>query len=566
MLENITAAAARRGGSTVIYNGKPLLSSIDPIAAAVRLIAALGTPKERTLYFCPSALFGYGLKEFALRLPKSSSLICVEAHPPLARWTQDNIDAKLLDLPNAALFLRGAKRGGVLGASLDGAAVPDNAAILLCRFVREKWGQRQFRRVEELRLSGGYALEAPLYEAMLEALRGLIAAEWGNALTLTKLGRLYIRNFFRNFSRLSGAPSLKNIDFGEIPVLVAGAGPSLDALLDELPPCAPLNIIAVDTALGALCARKIKPALVVALEAQHWNLNDFCGVAAGCAEAGGVPLAMDLSALPAQAEFAVHGQAYFFWTAWTELRLFKRLRPALPICIPPLGSVGLCAVELALRLSSGPVVVSGLDFAFTLDRTHAKGTPSHNAALRRCNRLGGLYPAGAVFRAGTHSAISKSGGAIRSDAALRRYRDLFKAEFSGISRLFEIEGPGLPLGLKVLSIKSAASMLLENRKAATAGIESGDETRKVKAETENHFYMLKRELALLTEIRDMLIGKTAPDAALLENMIDDADYLWAHFPDCAAAGGRRPPASDRGFLKRLRAEIDPLISKCFTFE
>jgi hypothetical protein len=42
-------------------------------------------------------------------------------------------------------------------------------------------------------------------------------------------------------------------------------------------------------------------------------------------------------------------------------------------------------------------------------------------------------------------------------------------------------------------------------------------------------------------------------------MLDEADFLWAHVPDCAAAGGRRPSAEDPSFLKRVRVEIDPFI-------
>jgi hypothetical protein len=49
-------------------------------------------------------------------------------------------------------------------------------------------------------------------------------------------------------------------------------------------------------------------------------------------------------------------------------------------------------------------------------------------------------------------------------------------------------------------------------------------------------------------------------------LIDECDYLWAHFPDYAAAG-RHPGKAELetgspaaiSFLKRLRIEIDPFL-------
>jgi hypothetical protein len=65
----------------------------------------------------------------------------------------------------------------------------------------------------------------------------------------------------------------------------------------------------------------------------------------------------------------------------------------------------------------------------------------------------------------------------------------------------------------------------------------------------------------------MLTGAAAVTHTTLNALVDECDYLWAHFPDYAAAGGRRPNAGELAggtpaalsFLKRLRAEIDPCI-------
>ena len=64
----------------------------------------------------------------------------------------------------------------------------------------------------------------------------------------------------------------------------------------------------------------------------------------------------------------------------------------------------------------------------------------------------------------------------------------------------------------------------------------------------------------------MLSGETAMDYDTLLALIDECDYLWAHFPDYAAAN-RHPGKNEMeagapaaiSFLKRLRVEIDPFL-------
>jgi len=66
------------------------------------------------------------------------------------------------------------------------------------------------------------------------------------------------------------------------------------------------------------------------------------------------------------------------------------------------------------------------------------------------------------------------------------------------------------------------------------------------------------EIAMLTELRAMLSGENSLDEERLVSLLNELDYLWAHFPDRAGKAG---PASrnDESFLKRVRAEIDPFI-------
>ncbi|MDR2617255.1 MAG: DUF115 domain-containing protein, partial [Treponema sp.] len=362
---------ARRGFS-VSYRGKTLLSLIDPIGQAERAVDAVPV-MNCTLYFCPSPLYGYGISRLLSRISGDSAVLCVEA------------DERLM-----ALSLAAPETPWKGNPSLTLARTTDAAA--LCAFVRKTWGSRRFRRVTVLRLSGGWRLAPDVYDALADALRQDIAVDWANAMTVVKLGRCFIRNTIKNLPCIPRSRPLDSLSFGSAPALVLGAGPSLDHVLDGLSAAfgdlsktggRPFRIICVDTALAALKERDIKPDLAVALECQHWNLRDFIGL--GSWE---VPVAMDLSALPATSE-TLGAQFSLFVTPWAPLRIFDRLEEAglLPEALPPLGSVGLTATALAQRLGSGPVVLGGLDFAFTDCAFHARATPGHRERLRRQTRL-----------------------------------------------------------------------------------------------------------------------------------------------------------------------------------
>jgi hypothetical protein len=536
------------------WKGKTLLSGVDPAGRAQRAADSVAV-KERTLYLCPSPIYGYGLERLLERVESlpNAALLCVEAEPELFALAQEHLGAALKSNPKLRLTDR-------------------CEAGTLCALLRQEWGPRFFRRVEVVRLNGGWQLHQPLYDMLAESLRREIALDWGNAMTLTKLGRRYIRNALRNLPLIPRCNSLEQLNFGAEPTLVLGAGPSLDHFLDGLqsrfgallPQERPFRIICVDTCLTSLKDRGITPDLAVILECQHWNLDDFVGLSGW-----NVPAALDLSALP-RSGTALSGGLFLFFTPWTTLKIFERLAAAglLPPRLPPLGSVGLSAAAIARRLTRGPIITAGLDFSFTPDSYHARSTPGHKSRLRRQTRFTRILNADAAFGGAAAGAVSKTGGAVLSTPAMRNYRDLFEREFgisaySGIahngSGFYDIEGDGLPLGVKTLSPEAAFAMLSEKHEE---GKKSHTPENRPKTETLQTF--IQDEQSRLTRLRDMLTGAAAMDSDALVTLIDECDYLWAHFPDYAGTDRRPDKAALSGsaalsFLNRIRVEIDPFL-------
>lgn len=537
--------------------GKTLLSRVDPVTQGERTAAEIPI-QENTLYVCPSPLYGYGLEILLRRLPESSALLCVEADPHLFAISYK----ALAGLP--------AQATSPAAVALIEACRPEE----VCVFARTTWGQRRFRAVQEVRLGGGWQLFPQLYESFAAALRRELAVEWGNAMTMIRLGRLYAANLIRNVASFSDAKTVAALDFGSSPVLVLGAGHSLDATLDELfrrfsssgANCAtrerrPFRIICVDTCLPALRERGIEPDLAVILESQHWNLNDFTGL-----RGWNIDAAIDLSALPASTR-VLGGERFFFATQWTKLALFSRLAQAGIVgeMLPPLGSVALNAGELALRVTRGMVLTAGIDFSYTVDSYHARGTPGHRQRARTQSRVKTLFSAAAAFREGTFPALSKNGRTVRSDPGMRTYCSLFQQQFGGQARLADIDGSGLPLGVKTVAPAEGFAILSGNAAVPQA---SGGTQRMLPAaagdgspcEREKIAAFARRELHALDTLKQALTGEIPLEPADLGGLLLELDYLWAHFPEYAGTGGGREPAADVSFLKRVRTEIDPFTN------
>jgi hypothetical protein len=144
---------------------------------------------------------------------------------------------------------------------------------------------------------------------------------------------------------------------------------------------------------------------------------------------------------------------------------------------------------------------------------------------------------------------------------MRGYRDLFQREFGSEKRLRDIREAGLPLGIETVEMEEAFAVLQNGGKSDTdcENAEAGNYPKNTAAETEKVRDFIKKEIQSILLLRDMLTGKQRADSGQVEDLLDECDYLWAHFPDCAGTGGRRPPGTDLSFLKRVRIEIDPFI-------
>jgi len=555
---------ATPGGLCVRHRGRLLYSERDPSRLPKRSAAACDRgPRRLHLVFSP--LLWYGIAELVETMGPGSAVLCIEADPALARLSRES-------MPPA------------ISASERVSFLESDSPEEVLRRVR-KLGQ--FRAASSLALSGGEALYSGLYGRMAALISSEIASGWRNRASLMVMGRLWARNVFANLAEL---PSLALEAPPRFPgaAVVCGAGPSLeDALPFISARRADLSVVACDTALGSLLAAGIEPDLLVCLEAQAHNLADFTPLGAKAQRT-----IADLSSHPATFR-ALRGPKHLSFVSFTESPFLRRLAAELDssgipyLAMPPLGSVGVHAVQLARKLARGPVLATGLDFSFEPGKTHARGTPALLAEerhLARTRRWNGQYEVS--FRPRNLEAPCPplpDGRRLLSDPVLLSYAELLsgalgaEARSPGEAALYDIRGRGPSIGAAPLGLQEAAA-LLDSARLAAGGraaddTSSGDTTADGSAaygakpgegqrtepgpEPEGGGLaaalaeFLAAERGRLEELREAMKGREKMSPERFAARLGEVDYLYWSFPDAD-----RVMELPQDVLNRLLPEIE----------
>lgn len=483
-------------GFSLQYQGRWLYSARAPIDAPTRTAQALEVQTE-TLYVLPSPCLWYGVAELLDRLPASSAVLGLEAVDSLRRVADGHIPA---DSGSRVLLARPRE-------ALDAAAALE-ASIRPARF----------RRVVELRLSGGRVLASGAYDAAIAALDADIAIRFRNRLALVRMGRLWSRNVITNLASMRWS-AVSPLPPGGKPIVVCGAGPSLDGALPLLRAYRDgLTIVVVDTAAGTLVRAGIHPDMVLCLEAQVYNVSDF--LAPGRVR---TRLVADLSAHPSSFR-ACDGPITLLASQWTDSAFLARLDAAgLPVIpVPPLGSVGVLALHVA-RSIGAPIILTGLDFAFSPGRTHCSASPADLLARRLDSRT---RKYAAAWDASFRDHVRRLDNGCLTDPALSMYAALAASELAEVEAYDLRGGYGAPLPSTPLD-ESGLRRLIEH----PTGLQG---TRPVPAADPGLYRrraieFLSAELERVTDVAAALRdGCPAPQ---LRQKLAEADLLYAHFPD-----------------------------------
>ncbi len=528
-------------GFSVFYRNRYLYSRRNPPAAAQKTLASLCI-QPGTLVLCISPLLCYGLKQFLTSLPQHCAVLCLEADKELYKLFIQTKNK--LQLSDERFYFLAPEHLLQLPHLLNG-IVKDSAE-------KEFQPLYTFRRAVWAELSAGAQFYQNEYSQLIRAADREIARFWRNRITLVQLGRLFAHNLFRNTSRIPNTKPFVHHSISK-PIIVAGAGPSLDRAVNLLQTCRRDNfyLLAVDAAALPLVSRGIVPDSIVAVESQYAITPAYYSL-----YGSGIPLIADLTSRPAVLRLT-GGDITFFASQYCAESFFTRfeklLHGTVPV-VPPLGSVGLTAVYISLLLRSNtsvPVFICGLDFSYGTALTHSRGSSMHTNLLANSYRL---QPEEQIvqraFSGGSIAAQTKNRGTVYTTPALAGYAQLFREQFAHIPNLLDIGSCGLDLGIRQYTVSALPNFINSIQDISP----QPENTNGITIDRSAIIQFFRTEQKCLERIRD-IITDGAPLQELKE-LLAGREYLYLHFPD-----GYRL-SLDTAFLRRIRAELGYFIKDC----
>ncbi len=221
--------------------------------------------------------------------------------------------------------------------------------------------------------------EEPDLTALKNAISIYLDRQAVNFRTLKRFAGLWGRNLRYNLEcdRLESANAWKGSMNGSS-LMIAAAGPSLDAALQQLKGIEPSSytLLAVDSALPALRARALVPDAVVSMDAQYWNSRHVDSL-------DGETLVVELVSHPSvirrhRGRVVVTGSS-IPPVADLEAQRFPHL--------PSGGSVATAAASFAALLGVSHTLWLGLDLSWVGGRTHASPALAETLIQASAHRL-----------------------------------------------------------------------------------------------------------------------------------------------------------------------------------
>ena len=535
--ENKPCLVETSQGFSVTYKQRFLYSKYNPEKNILQVIDKIEL-LPGTLILCNSPLLGYGIKELIKKLPTNCILLGCEIDEHLFSITKEFCSQyEKIEDANFHLLTPNELK---------------NLPIYLETEAKEYLNKGQIKIVIKIDFSAGTSFYSEFYSSLYETLQNIVAQFWKNRITLVNFGRRYSRNLIKNLSSIKNSiPLSKLYNSVSKNILVLGTGESLEKTIEYIKNTnSDFFIIAVDASLPILKKSKIKVDIVVCEESQIAIAKAFIG----CKKYAKYSVAGLTSCHNTISNSAKFNSWYI--PIYENTNFLKRIENLniVPF-IPPLGSVGLTATYIALKIrknSDVNVYISGLDFSFSAGKTHAIGAPANTSRLINSNKLNSIENFNATYNIGTYKILDKSNTNKFTNVALNGYANIFNNFFSNTQNLFDTTKAGIKLNIPFSKLSSNLFEASEdiNKTNVISEVHSNNEIKIIKDFCNN-------ELEKLQTLKEILSsGQKIPENKrnnLIYDIIKDREYLFLHFPDGTQ------PSLNVDFLKRIRTEIDFFI-------
>ena len=531
-------------GVSVLYKDRYLYSKYAPSKAINNLIENL-TISDNSIVLIFSPALWLGIEKLIEKLPQTSKIVAIEFDNNLYNFSTKNLPQKY---KNEISFFNESTKNDFLLELQKG----------------------HYKKVIPIEFSAGTIFNKEKYNNFFSITQSIVDQNLKNKLTLIKFGRLYSKNIFKNLRLIPNSIPFKNL-FNKItkPILVLGAGESLNQTIEKIKGKEKsFFILSVDAALNSILANNIQPDAIVAVESQIAIEKAYIGKSINSK----IPIFCDLVGRPHIPEI-INGPISFFISKYASMKFLDTLssKNILPPTIKPLGSVGLVAMDIALKLrknDSIKIFFSGLDFSYSVGISHAKNTMAHNNQLISTTKLKSIYNIDTAFSQGTSFVNSKDNSKMITTIALKNYSLLFTDSFKDEKNIFDIGLKGIDLGFKKVFLSEQFFLEAEENQNGRNNFSellfSNKPEQKNKVLLKEIIYeFLSKELNQLFVLKDILSnGEKSSyrdnNISLLEqiqNIIQEREYLFIHFPD---AYGK---TNIQSFLNRIKIEADFFIKE-----
>jgi hypothetical protein len=335
--------ASKSGVLSVKVGDKTLHSHYDPLSEAEKYLRSLDLPGGIRFFLLIEPGLGYIIPVLREMFPQSKTL-AIHASPFLAKKQEEAAPGAVIWSPDS---------GTALGDFLE-REIPDIDA-------------REARIIEwrpALAVYGGD------YLSLLKKSAEFIKRVDANTRTARDFGKRWVRNFFRNLRLIRETADFTGLRGRGIPWVITGAGPSLEENAEAVREIAEAGgvLLAASSSAAALRVRNIAADLVIGTDGGGWALFHLYEALRGRERPPAFAFSLT-AALPSQC-----GDCPLLplsdGSLWQEAVLKGLGIPH--ISLPQRGTVTATALDLALFLTDGHVVFTGMDLANRDIRTHAR--------------------------------------------------------------------------------------------------------------------------------------------------------------------------------------------------
>ncbi len=526
--ENKPCLVKTEQGFSVSYKNIFLYSKYNPARNILSIIEKMEI-LPGTIVLCFSPVLSYGLERLAQKLPENCIMLGIEADAELHRLSEsesENLECKKNNIYKL---------------------VPQKELIELPEKLEKLSKTGKFRRVIYIEFSGGFSLNKEFYIQFFEACRNSVSQFWKNHVTLVKFGRKYCANLFKNIRLIPR--SIEKIKVSK-KIIVVGAGESsVETLKKIIRNRNDFFIIAVDAALKTLKALKISPDAAVCEEAQSIIARAFTGCRKNFRY-------FFVSTTATNTVARINPEKNIFYTPlFTDAGFLKELEGEgiLKSVQQPLGSVGLSATQIALNIRKDeniPVFVTGLDFSYSIGKTHATNSFHDSARRTSSTKIRSFENFSASFGNDSTKFFGKDGNILVTTTALSGYAKLFIYKFRGTKNLFDAGKSGMNLGLPQKSPDENIENSAQSKNPAEEFFYA-ENSEKISAKIKT---WLETEKIALDELKSIFTGKSRLSEnernEKIRELLKNHEYLYLHFPDSYKLD------FSQSFLNRIRIEID----------